>query len=527
MDISLKVLRECMSAGVQEFIVCAGARNAPLVHSLSELRHAKVYSFFEERSAAYFALGRMQRTQKPVAVITTSGTAVANLLPATVEAFYQGLPLLLITADRPREYRGTAAPQAIDQVGIFSNYVERVIDLADLEERATLSTWSRTRPLQFNVCFDEPLIDRHVSRDEIEGVSERLAEQAIEVTQNLATLFEDLADPLAVVGPLRPEQRTFVKSFLQKTGLPFFAESLSGLSHLPGNLTAGEDLIKWGFRKKIFKSVLRIGGVPTFRFWRDLEVAFGETPVGHLTANQFTGLSRQTLAPLNILNSPLESLTDSLSNVVFGSPLEIIFEKNRQLSKAKGEVLQLHPCSEPSMIQSLAQGLDSRSHIYLGNSLPIREWDFANLALPFEDYYGNRGANGIDGQVSSFLGWSESQRPSWGIFGDLTALYDLASLWITPQIQEGCRRVVVINNGGGQIFNRMFQNDVFLNRHKIQFNNWAEMFSWKYLKVNEHFSAEVFENCSDQRVIEVIPDEKITAQFWAQWERASKEILNS
>src|SRR5437660_6928154 len=143
--------------GVETFCVCGGSRNAPLIASLSvEAGFSRpvpaeagthTYSFVDERSAAFFALGRARLTERPVAVITTSGTAAAELLPAAIEAHYSGVPLILITADRPARYRGTGAPQAIEQEEIFGIYAAR-----------DAATWTRPGPLHINVEFDEPLI---------------------------------------------------------------------------------------------------------------------------------------------------------------------------------------------------------------------------------------------------------------------------------------------------------------------------------------------------------------------------------
>jgi 2-succinyl-5-enolpyruvyl-6-hydroxy-3-cyclohexene-1-carboxylate synthase len=130
--------------GVGEFCVCAGSRNSPLLAVLGS-SGARLYSFVDERSAAFFALGRIKLHGRPVAVVTTSGTAVAELLPAAVEAHYSSLPLVLVTADRPARFRGTGAPQCIEQEGIFGPYAAREFD--------------DTRPVHFNIEFDEPLID--------------------------------------------------------------------------------------------------------------------------------------------------------------------------------------------------------------------------------------------------------------------------------------------------------------------------------------------------------------------------------
>jgi len=142
--VAREILDRVRRAGVTDFCVCGGSRNAPLLAVVS----GPVYTFIDERSAAFFALGRAKRDGRPVAVITTSGTAAAELLPAAVEAYYSGVPLLLITADRPARYRGTGAPQAIEQIGLFGRYAETDLD-----------RWSRRGPLHVNVEFDEPLID--------------------------------------------------------------------------------------------------------------------------------------------------------------------------------------------------------------------------------------------------------------------------------------------------------------------------------------------------------------------------------
>src|SRR5438477_4553812 len=129
------IIERVRGLGVVDFCVCGGSRNAPLIAAL-----ASGYTFVDERSAAFFALGRAKRDGKPVAVVTTSGTAAAELLPATIEAFYSGVPLVLITADRPARYRGTGAPQSIEQVGLFGIYAT-----------TELEGWNRRAPLHINV----------------------------------------------------------------------------------------------------------------------------------------------------------------------------------------------------------------------------------------------------------------------------------------------------------------------------------------------------------------------------------------
>jgi 2-succinyl-5-enolpyruvyl-6-hydroxy-3-cyclohexene-1-carboxylate synthase len=144
LEIAQDVVARLRAHGTRDFCVCAGSRNSPLLAALSGIHEVHLYSFVDERAAAFFALGRAKRDGLPVAVVTTSGTAAAELLPAAIEAHYSGLPLALVTADRPARFRGTGAPQAIEQLGIFGVYAE-----TDLEG------WTRTRPLHVNVEFEE------------------------------------------------------------------------------------------------------------------------------------------------------------------------------------------------------------------------------------------------------------------------------------------------------------------------------------------------------------------------------------
>jgi 2-succinyl-5-enolpyruvyl-6-hydroxy-3-cyclohexene-1-carboxylate synthase len=135
---SQDLIQKCMAAGVEEFCVCAGSRNASLISVLSRTSNAKIYSFFDERAAAFFALGRMKDSSKPVGVVVTSGTAVAEILPACIEAYYQKLPLVIISADRPKSFRNTGSPQSIEQVGLFASYTEFSWDI-DSQHSSPLS----------------------------------------------------------------------------------------------------------------------------------------------------------------------------------------------------------------------------------------------------------------------------------------------------------------------------------------------------------------------------------------------------
>ncbi len=519
MELAGKVIQELVSTGVREFILCAGARNSPLVHTLDENKDLKVYTFFEERSAAFFALGRIAFTRRPVAIITTSGTAVAELIPAAVEATYSSLPLIMVTADRPKEYRRTGSPQTIEQVGIFSYYNEVALDLDAENSHLSFKSLSWKKPIHVNVCFKEPLIDGPANKIQQPATSERtkLPGQLPLGTMKEVENYLNTQIPLVIVGILPEKAYGTVLDFLKRYKAPVYCEGISSLRGHPElqefEIRSGEKMIHHILRSKICNSILRIGGVPTARVWRDLEDKYADIPVFSISYNHYSGLSRpsQNCASL-----------DMLSQVEF----TYVHEANKELhledlrrAESIRDLLRKYPKSEPGLIFGLSP-LTTGASVYLGNSLPIREWDSSSSheAKPLR-VAGNRGANGIDGQISTFLGWASSKTENWCLVGDLTTMYDLTALWVTPQLESQKFRIVVINNHGGQIFSNMFKRDIFLNRHDISFSHWAKMWNWSYQHWTEIPAAPAFE---DRQIIELCPDIEQTRLFTEEIEKLWK-----
>ncbi len=522
--LATRVLKACQSLGVKEFCVCAGARNSPLVFLLAKSSGVKLHHFFEERSASFFALGRIKALGAPVAVVTTSGTAVAELLPAAVEATYAGLPLLLLTADRPRVYRGSGAPQSIEQMGIFSHYVQTTWDVESVDDQLPLESWSQKQPLQINVCFDEPLIDAEILNLDL---TPKLSPE-VATTLELGLVpshVRKVHKPFVIVGSIRKKDRESVIQFLQNLNAPIYAEAISGLRGEPrlrGRLLSNVDVvISHCFENKICETVLRLGSVPTLRFWRDLEGKYMHLPVYSVSAEEWTGLSRRVHHTIGLQHMHLFQVAPL-------SPAELasVYELDARAEEQKQRLLKELPRSEASLLKNISQKLVGHS-IYLGNSLPIREWDLvAQVETHYNDLEANRGANGIDGQISTFLGWSEgsegdsesSSTESWAVIGDLTAMYDLASLWITKSLSETVsRRILIINNQGGQIFKNIFQNEAFINSHQITFEKWAEMWGWDYQRWTD-----IPENMSTlpkNVVIELKPSGSESDQFWQRLQK--------
>lgn len=497
------LLQKLWEQGVREIVLCAGARNAPFVSLLSVETPFEVYSFFEERSAAFFALGRSLSTARPVAVVTTSGTAAAELLPATIEADHQGVPLVLITADRPRHYRGSGAPQAIQQVGILSHYVEHCWDIeSELPAGAVIS---KCRPTHFNVCMDEPLLDEPVQA--WAPSSQPVSLEYVDKVGRDSEIQCGMRRPLILLGGLREADRGLVLRWLQAAQRPVLAEATSGLRGSP-QLEFWE--VRGGpssLREIDFDGVIRIGGVPTVRLWRDLEKSHLE--VQHFSHLPFSGMARVALVR-GLLE--LESLSPEFE--IWSSSERA---RDRERATRLEGLLNEFPLSEPAWVRWLSLNMRDSSRLFLGNSLPIREWDLAAVMRSQPEIFANRGANGIDGLISTFLGLSEPGRDNWCLLGDLSAMYDLSGPWALRERPVENVQVAILNNGGGKIFHRMFRNTLFENPHDIRFGSWAEMWGWDYL---------CFEEPSDlssavrPRVLELRPCAEQTEKFWQSWEKS-------
>lgn len=510
--------------GVREFIICAGARNSALLVMLAAVPGVRLWHHFEERSASFFALGRILDHERPVAVVTTSGTAVAELLPAIIEAHYQGLPLIALTADRPSCYRGTGAPQAIEQAGIFGTYPKLSLDVTGPEnadgELAKLTTWDFLGPLHLNLCLEEPTAAALPALREAGAIlrcrpdikNESRGFRKIELPDP-----SGFPNPLVLIGDLLPWETRYVEAFAGGVGAPVYAEAASGLRES----ASLEDLILSGgdntLRRHPHGSVIRIGGVPACRFWRDLENR-PEIPVLSYTRSGHSGLARPSVTRLleNGLTKPDFTEYSLHLRSLHGCP-------DQQLT----DILEIHPTSEPALVRALSKVIPAGAVMFTGNSLAIREWNLC--AQPPHTIHARalRGANGIDGNLSAFLGLAADAQEAWCLVGDLTALYDSASAWMLAQLATPRLRIVILQNAGGKIFSRLpalagltdFERRLMENPHQISFEGWARQWGLAHRSFT-HALPPGLTDLEDRVVIELRPDTAATEAFWEAWSTA-------
>ncbi len=450
------VIEAVLAAGVQEFVVCGGARNSALVIVLAALGDkVRLWQHFDERAAGFFAIGRIRVTERPVAVVTTSGTAAAELLPAVIEAHYQGLPLVALTADRPEHYRGSGAPQAIEQPGLFSCYAEMsdISDVADLEIQIQNwdNKWRWRGPLHVNVCLDEPdtttlpalRASGAVIRSELmpcirslTEVQELIHESAtveldVLVALNLGPVPGSLAaNRLIMAADMNASEAHMNQVTVAEGRGLLYAEASSGLRDIPA---LSPCMVRSGdatLRHLPVREVYRFGGVSSTRYWRDLEV--NETvSVTVFSRKRYTGLARIT----QTASSPeWPAMASSV-------PAAEYLARDAALYARLGELLTQFPGSEPALFRRLSQVIPQDATVLTGNSLAIREWNLCAEYGRGHRVHVLRGANGIDGNLSAFLGIAADAPEAWCITGDLTTLYDLNAPWMLRQLPAGRRRL--------------------------------------------------------------------------------------
>ena len=255
------------------------------------------------------------------------------------------------------------------------------------------------------------------------------------------------------------------------------------------------------------------------RFWRDLE-DIPATEVFSVTRTGFSGLAR----PSTGVTGNLEAILHALGDIDTVGDVNGLRSMNKRRKALMEELLITCPESEQAMVRSFSCFAADGDCIYLGNSMPVRYWNsFAQTAIPTENVRANRGANGIDGQISGFLGVSARCSRSWALVGDLTAMYDSNALALLPQLDRGTRVLGVINNGGGGIFRALPGADghseamrkLLVQPHAHSFKAIAEQWGMRYLAIR---TAEDFDQLdsleeNSQTLVELIPDREQTEQM--------------
>jgi 2-succinyl-5-enolpyruvyl-6-hydroxy-3-cyclohexene-1-carboxylate synthase len=462
------------SLGVSLAGICPGSRSSPLAVAFAQHPHITAVPILDERSAAFFALGHGKRTGRPAVVVCTSGTAAANFYPAVIEARESRVPLLLLTADRPPELRDCHSGQTIDQLKLYGNYPNWQTELAVPEldllvylQQTIAYGWERTLvpnggAVHINVPFRDPLppiADPQMAGLQLELPRVRppaLAKLTVdgplpEAWQtDRGLILAGIAQPADPAGYARS-----VNEIAQRLGWPILAEGLSPLRNYPSDqlISTYDAILRHPQSELRPEVVLQIGDLPTskeLRRWlSDLQPAtwIVETSIQNNNGMQL---------PASYWRSSVADLAAQLVARPDQSTPYLqawLTRENQTRQRIDRALAALDHLNEMKIPWLLSQQLPAETLVFVANSMPIRDLEF--FWRPNNRQYrilGNRGANGIDGTLSTALGAVHgSDRGGLLLTGDLSFLHDTNGLLLRHQFQ-GSLKILLINNNGGGIF---------------------------------------------------------------------------
>jgi 2-succinyl-5-enolpyruvyl-6-hydroxy-3-cyclohexene-1-carboxylate synthase len=527
------VVDELARSGLQAVVIAPGSRSTPLALAFAAHPNIRVYSIIDERSAAFFALGLALATDRPVAVVCSSGTATANFYPAIIEARYSGVPLLIMTADRPPELRESGANQTVDQVKMYGDHVLWAVDVAlpeaapsalavrglrTLACRAYATANGSTKgAVHLNFPFRKPLEPIPTPTDKTDDeawagradgspftrITSGMTMPDDGMIEEFLALIYDARRGMIVVGPNRDRRLADAAAVLSKLiRFPVLADPLSH-ARFNGQLTEMESEVGGGYDTFLRgvsawekpDLIVRLGAMPT-----------SQALIDYLNANHdavHVGISADGVwkDPNHQLSHLIHADPAELLQAVIQLASETDLGDEAWLSRFRAaESLTWQIINEELngdffdgvVIADTVDLLPAGAALYIGNSLPVRHLDqFAPPSGKSIRVFGNRGASGIDGTISSALGAAAgTDAPLVLVTGDLGFYHDMNGLLAVKRC--GINAVfVVINNDGGGIFQRLPIADfdppyteLFRTPHGLTFDHAAALYGLDYAKAD-------------------------------------------
>lgn len=564
--------------GVRDICISPGSRNTSLTVVISKNRKFKTHINVDERAGCFFALGLAKQTGNPVAVVTTSGTAAAELTPGIVEAYFSRVPLIICTADRPGYQVGRGANQTINQWNMFSNHVRGFYDFG--LPKASIRWFNRFSknvskklhvlntnpgPIHFNIPFEKPfepgsptdkvdpefltsiknerVIVRRYQHDASSSghLSKKLIEKVLESKKILLS-----------VGPIK-NNGDFVNSLsklARQLKCPIAADGLSRINFK--NVTHVIDNFNTITLSSEFRNhydpelIIHIGNAHTsksmldfFKYSKAYKIVvntYGDKIDPSRTTDEFININPakfcQELIKLDLNES------NSEKNIWYEEILEI----DAKVEQIKGNLIYKKRFPfEGRILEEVYSLAPEKSNLFLSNSMPIRDFDYFISGKKNINLYYNRGASGIDGIISSACGVGQnSDSPTTLVIGDLAFYHDLNSLYLSKRLNNPFVIILINNNGGGIFdmlpiasekidFEKYFKTPVDLNFEKTAqaFDlNYSRIKGWKELKSRYNNAIK----SKNPTILEIKTNSKqsleLRRKFWEESRTTIRKIIN-
>lgn len=459
---------ELYAYGVREVVISPGSRSTPLAIAFEAHPNIKTWIHPDERSAAFFALGLIKGSERPVAILCTSGTAAANYTPAIAESQISRIPLIVLTSDRPHELRSVGAPQAINQVNMFANYVNFQFDMpvADGTDYMLDAIYYQMQiasqylygphrgPIHFNLPFREPLTPNLERQVWLTSYSKKLPHYQKNINvQDIRHILKEKKG-LIIVGDMQHQAIDQILTYATVHDIPILADPLSQLRKYnhPNVITTYDLYYRAGLDIDV-DFVIRVG-----------------KPVISKKLNQWLKRTNayqilvQNNDKIDVFPTPPSISYEISANDFFRNLIEeaAVDRKDwinmwRTLESQARNTIDKHMTNatdEAAFVKILIDKLTKDDAIFVSNSMPVRDID--NLLYNSEvEVYANRGANGIDGVVSTAIGMAVHKKITL-IIGDLAFYHDMNGL-LMAKINNINLNIVLLNNDGGGIFSYLPQ----------------------------------------------------------------------
>ncbi|MBN4058002.1 2-succinyl-5-enolpyruvyl-6-hydroxy-3-cyclohexene-1-carboxylic-acid synthase [Olleya sp. AH-315-K02] len=497
------IIQLCKSKNINHIVISPGSRNAPLIIGFTNHNYFKCYSIVDERSAAFFALGIAQQLRKPVALVCTSGSALLNYYPAIAEAFYSDIPLVILSADRPKHLIGIGDGQTINQENVFANHILYSANLSSNNQHqneikinnALNTSISQKGPVHINVSFDEPLyetIDEYKVNPASIEIKETLDEIIVEEEFHL--IWKNAKRKMVLVGVNNPNEieQQYLDILTSDESVLVFTETTSNLHHdkfFPSIDKIIAPLIEEEFKALQPVVLITFGGMVVSKKVKAFLRNYQPKHHWHIDCKKandtFFCLSKHFKASVNEVFSALIENGNQRS-----SEYQSYWQNVKQIRIEKHQhYLKEIPFSDLKVFDIVLKSIPQHNMLQLGNSSAIRYAQLFDLNKTLSVFC-NRGTSGIDGSTSTAIGAASVVKVQTTLItGDLSFFYDSNALW-NNYIPNNFR-IIVINNGGGGIF-RILPGDkntenfdtYFETKHNLTAKQLCEMYQFEYVSAS-------------------------------------------
>ena len=458
-ELARAVVQSCLDSGVENVVISPGSRNAPLSWAFAQAEKAgllKIQVRIDERDAGFLALGIAKATRKPVPVVVTSGSAVANLMPAIVEAFHSAIPVIVLSADRPASARGKSAPQTINQFGLFGSFVKSQMDLSadglkvsEIGKVIGSAVTGHPGPVQVNVQFELPLMPDPKNLDwqpkppvlkfplKTESHQKRIATQSRGIF-----VIGDNADAEAV------EEINQISKLI---GWPIIWEPTANAHMFENSISHGVVLLQAGIAPKV-----------------DVVVTLGTVGLSRAILGLLKSVPTHLAIHSSIAGTDLPDPVTSAKEIFECVPkIETTVDSewlkqwqtlDQKAATVVANALAPDTLTGPSAAQLVWNQTGDVDQLFVAASWPVRHLEAYASKRNGLHVYGNRGTNGIDGLISTTIGIGiGTKKRTVLLMGDIAFLHDLGGLNIGEGQEQPNLTIVVLDNNGSGIFSQLEQ----------------------------------------------------------------------